>query len=105
MAARGEKRKPEAVAGILDRLLKSLDLDRAIDEHRALALWPEAVGPALAAKTRAVSVLRGRLTVEAKSPVWANECRMMSPQIREKLNKKLGADAIKSISFRVGNWS
>ena len=97
-------RKPESVGSILQRLLKSLELDRKIDENRALALWPEAVGPQLAAKTRAVSVLRGRLTVEAKSPVWANECRMMSPQIREKLNKKLGADAIKSISFRVGEW-
>ncbi len=97
-------RKPESVGTILQRLLKSLELDRKIDENRALALWPEAVGPALAAKTRAVSVLRGRLTVEARGPVWANECRMMSPQIREKLNKKLGADAIKSISFRVGEW-
>lgn len=97
-------RKPESVGSILQRLLRSLDLDRAVDEHRALALWPEAVGPALAAKTRAVAVLRGRLTVEAKSPVWANECRMMSPQIREKLNRTLGADAIKSISFRVGEW-
>ena len=97
-------KKLESVGTILDRVLRSLEIDKKIDENKALALWPEAVGPALAAKTRAVSVSRGRLTVEAASPVWANECRMMSPQIRAKLNRKLGVEAIKSISFRVGEW-
>lgn len=97
-------KKLESVGAILDRVLRSLELDRKIDENKALALWAEAVGPQLAAKTRAVSVSRGRLTVETISPVWANECRMMSPQIREKLNGKLGSEIIKSLSFRVSEW-
>ncbi len=98
-------KKPEIVGGILDRVLKNLELDKKIGENKALVLWPQLVGKQLAAKTRAVSVTRGRLVVEAASPSWANDCRMMSHQIREKLNKELGTDTIKSITFRVGSWT
>ena len=98
-------KKPEAVGAILDRVLKSLEIDKKIDENKALALWPGVVGQQLAGKTRAVSVARGRLVVEAASPVWANDCRMLSHQIREKLNQALGSEIIKSITFRAGNWT
>jgi predicted nucleic acid-binding Zn ribbon protein len=82
-----------------------LELDTKLGESKALALWPGVVGAQLAAKTRAVSISRGRLVVEAISPAWANDCRMMSHQIREKLNQELGPDTIKSITFRVGTWT
>lgn len=95
--------KPEAVGAILSRVLKRLQLDRKIDEGRALKLWPSAAGKELAAATRAASVSRGRMTVECQSPAWANECRMLKLSLIQKLNDLLGREVIKDIIFKVGD--
>lgn len=96
--------KPEAVGDILDRLLKRLEIDKKIDEGKALGLWPGAAGDRLARATRAVSVIRGRMTVECRSPAWANECRMLKPKLVEKLNAGLGREIIKDLVFKVGEF-
>jgi predicted nucleic acid-binding Zn ribbon protein len=96
--------KPEAVGDILDRLLKRLEIDKKIDEGKALELWAGAAGDRLARATRAVSVVRGRMTVECRSPAWANECRMLKPRMVEKLNAGLGREVIKDLVFKVGEF-
>lgn len=97
-------KKLESVGDILNRVLKSLEIDKKIDETKALMVWPEAVGPKIAANTRAVSVIRGRLLVEAKSPAWVQECTLLRIKIKEKINKIIGADAVKEITFKVGTF-
>jgi len=94
--------KPESVGPILDRLLKNLEIDKKVDEGQALLIWPEVAGPKMAAKTRAESVFRGRMTVLAQNPAWVQECTFMRIQIKDKLNKMLGREVIKEIVFRVG---
>lgn len=94
--------RPESVGPILDRLLKNLEIDKKVDEGQALLIWPEAVGPRMAARTRAESVYRGRMTVLAANPAWAQECTFMRTQIKDKLNQRLGREIIKEIVFRVG---
>ncbi len=95
-------KKPEAVGDILSRVLKSLEIDQKMDEARALAAWPEAAGPKIAANTRAVSVIRGRLLVEAKSPSWVQECTLLRVRLREKINELTGSRAVKDITFKAG---
>ncbi len=96
--------KPEAVGDILDRLLRSLEIDRKIDEGKALELWPKAAGDRLAMVTRATSVIRGKMTVDCRSPVWAQECRMLKAELVEKLNAGLGREIVKDIVFRTGEF-
>lgn len=96
--------KPEAVGDILDRLLKRLEIDKKIDEGKALELWPGSAGDRLARVTRASSVVRGRMTVECRSPAWANECRMLKPKLIEKLNASVGREVIKDLVFKVGEF-
>ena len=95
--------KPESVGPILDRLLKNLEIDKKVDEGQALLIWAEVVGPKMAARTRAESVYRGRMTVLAQNPAWVQEGTFMRVQIREKLNKMLGREIIKEIIFKVGD--
>lgn len=97
-------KKLETVGDILNRVLKSLEIDKKIDETRALMVWPEAVGPKIAANTRAVSVINGRLLVEVKSSVWVQECMLLRTKIKKKLNEQIGSDAIKDITFKVGSF-
>jgi predicted nucleic acid-binding Zn ribbon protein len=97
--------KPESVGAILDRLLKRLEIDKKIDEGKALELWAGAAGPRLAAMTRAAAVIRGRLTVECRSPAWANECRMLKTKLVEKLNRELGREIVNDIVFKTGDFN
>ena len=97
-------KKPEAIGGILDRVLKNLELDKKIGEGQALILWPQIAGPKMAARTRAVRVVSGKLYVEAVSSTWVQECMMLRPQLKKKLNDQLGEEIIKEISFKVGNF-
>jgi len=95
--------KPELAGPILERLLKGLEIDKKMDEGQALLIWPEAAGPKMAARTRADSVHRGRMTVLAQNPAWVQECTFMRLQINDKLNKMLGREIIKEIVFKVGD--
>jgi predicted nucleic acid-binding Zn ribbon protein len=95
-------KKLETVGDILSRVLRSLEIDQRMDETRALAVWPEAAGPKMAANTRAVSVIRGRLMVEAKSPAWVQECTLLKVRLKGKINQLIGAEAVKDITFKVG---
>jgi predicted nucleic acid-binding Zn ribbon protein len=90
------------VGAILDRVLRNLEIDKKIDEGKALELWAGAAGERLAKRTRAVSVVRGRMTVECRGSAWAQECRMLKPRLLEKLNGSLGRDIVKDIVFRAG---
>jgi len=96
--------KPEVIGDILDRVLKNLEIDTKIDEGKALELWPMVAGAKLAARTRAASVVRGKMTVECQSGAWAQECRMLKAKIRDKLNKELGREVVKDIVFRAGEF-
>lgn len=96
--------KPERVGAILDRLLKRLEIDQKIDEGKALGLWAVAAGDRLAGVTRAATVVRGRMTVECRSPAWANECRMLKAKLIQKINQKLGRQVIVDLVFKVGEF-
>jgi predicted nucleic acid-binding Zn ribbon protein len=94
----------DRAGNILGRVIRSLEIGQKLDEVRALSAWPEAAGAKMAANTRAVSVIRGRMLVEAKSPAWVQECLLLRNRIREKINRLIGAEAVKEITFRVGSF-
>jgi hypothetical protein len=50
-----------------------------------------------------VAVIRGRMTVHAKSSVWVQECMFLKSKIRDKLNQELGGEIIQEIVFKVGD--
>jgi predicted nucleic acid-binding Zn ribbon protein len=57
----------------------------------AQQVWPEAVGPAIAAEARPTSERGGVLTISCSASVWAQELDLMAPVILEQLNALLRA--------------
>jgi predicted nucleic acid-binding Zn ribbon protein len=51
--------------------------------------WREAVGEVIAAQAKPTSERGGVLTVSCSASVWAQELDLMSPDILERLNKRL----------------
>lgn len=77
-------------------------MDKRFDLARAVAAWPDAVGPQIAAVTRATAVTPdGTLLVRVATHAWATELGLMAPRILTRLNgSKRGR--VQHIRWQVG---
>ena len=106
MAVRRDDRggKPVRVGDALGRWLKSSGLGRRVELAAAVERWASAVGPQIAAVTRAELVnAQGTLWVRVASSAWANELSLMTPRILAQLNRDVSqAGRVREIRWMVG---
>ena len=88
------------VGQIINDLLKKENLDVALDEHRASALWPQIVGDGINRYTISRSVRDGVMTVRLSSASLANELMLIRDSIIQRINEALGRDIIHEIIFK-----
>ena len=91
----------EPVGPLVQRLLRSLGLDRHLQEYRAVEAWAEVVGPSIAAQARAVGVRDGVLFVDVTSNVWMQELVLLRDSIAERLNAHLGAPLVRKVVLSI----
>lgn len=72
-------------------------------EELALNAWPAAVGKRLAARARAVSLVRTSLIVEVEDAVWQQQLFQLRGPILQKLREVLGAEIVTGVEFRIGS--
>jgi predicted nucleic acid-binding Zn ribbon protein len=65
------------------------------------SVWEEAVGARIAAVARPVSERDGEVTISCQDSVWMQELDLMQEQLLQRLYERLGADAPRSLRFRV----
>jgi len=58
---------------------------------RAVREWPDAVGPRVARRARAVSFQTGTLVVEVEGSAWLQELSMLKRDLVRQLNRHLGS--------------
>lgn len=87
------------MATILDKLIKSLGIEKKIHEMRAIELWPGVVGKRIASIARITKIENGVIFLNVANEVWRNELLFRKRQIIIELNKKLERDLIKDILF------
>lgn len=92
----------ESIDKLLQDTLEGLHLSHATREARAMLLWPQVVGPAIAAATEPVTVRGGELVVNARSAVWVQELTLSSGTILARLQEALGANVIRRLRVRLG---
>ena len=81
----------------LNTALKQEGLDSAVRQNKALFIWEEVVGKAVAKNCIPEEVKHGTLIIRALTPVWRNEIAIKKKEILEKLNTKLGKEIIKDM--------
>ena len=86
------------------RLIKKNKYSKQIlsDDDMARAIWPTAVGKAIASHTLRVRLVRSTLVVEVEDAVWQRQLFPLTAQIVARLHKVTGNDAIQDIEFRIG---
>jgi predicted nucleic acid-binding Zn ribbon protein len=90
----------QTVGEIINDLLKQENLQGKLDEHRAVAIWPEIVGQGVNRYTVSRSVKDGVLYVSLSSASLRNELMLSRTLLLKRINEALGGDIIKEIIFR-----
>ncbi|HVF20448.1 MAG TPA: DciA family protein [Mycobacteriales bacterium] len=98
-AGRGRRKggDPVAFGAAIEALLAARGWQGEARVAAVMGRWDELVGEALADKCAPVSLVDGELLVSAVSTAWATQLRLMSAELRKRLNEELGAGAVKSI--------
>ena len=91
------------IGDLLDETLKRFKLEERLRASRALTEWAEAVGPQIAAHTRAVEVAGKALLVQVDHSAWLAQLHLLRPMILERLNARLGEGTIKDLVLRIGS--
>ncbi len=100
MATRKENLTP--LKDIISSLLKDTDLPFNPADAKIWAVWEDAVGKAIASHAHPVWIRNGCLRVNVSDSIWLQELEYVKATIMEKLNIKMGRQAVKKIDLRFG---
>jgi predicted nucleic acid-binding Zn ribbon protein len=98
-----EGRPVEKAETVLEDLIRRFGLEGKLQEARLDRVWPQVVGPAIAAATRPVRVKNGVLLVQVKSSAWVQELNFRRRDILNRLASYLPSVHIRHIDFRT-SW-
>ena len=91
--------KPESIKDILQRFLREQGLETPLNEYRAIKVWPEVAGPAIARLTGDVSFRGGTLYVKITRPALRQDLSLGRTQLIKKVNDAVGAQVVQNIVF------
>lgn len=92
-------RRPARVDSLLQGLLEKHGVDKQIERHAVIELWPEIVGHQLAEVTKVKGLDDAALFVEVRSSAWLTELSMMKDDFLERVNARLDRAPIERIVF------
>ena len=99
-SARPHREDPQPLNAAVGGLLSARGWQRRAAVGGVFGKWPEIVGPQLAAHTTPDSFDDGELVIEADSPAWATQVRLLAPQLLKRLADELGADTVRKVRVR-----
>lgn len=95
-----QRKETQSIGDILNEILQTQGLNIGLDGARIRQAWQEIMGDSVVRYTEQISFDKGTLYVSLTSAILRNELFMCRSQIIEKLNHKIGRQAIQTIIFR-----
>ena len=92
----------ERLGDILDRAVRRLPLRQRLDDYAVWQVWDDAVGPAAARNARPERIRNGTLFVKVRAATWMQQLQYTKDIMVERLNQRLGREAVTNIFFVVG---
>ncbi len=87
----------ESLGRVLKRTLKDFGVEKTVRRYQALEIWPEVVGERIAEVTEPVSLSGRKMLIRVKQDVWRHELLYHLPEIIQKINEKVGIQAVDEI--------
>ena len=97
------RNRPNRVADALRQVVQRIDPDRRLAAYRLWTFWADEVGPAVAARAEPAAFRDGVLSVRVAGAGWMQELQFMKDELRQRLNRRLGAELIRDIYFVSGS--
>lgn len=88
---------------ILDGLLSGTKLPFNPADSEIWDIWDEVVGSTISEHAQPSNIKNKKLKVNVAEPIWLQELEFVAETIKEKINKKLGRNAVDKIIFRIGS--
>jgi hypothetical protein len=86
----------------LVKMLKAQGLEGRLQEYRVFGQWEKAVGKVIARHAQPCSLRGKKMTLVVDSPAWMQQLSLLKPEIIEKVNRRLGHNAIRDIMLKLG---
>ena len=80
---------PQALGDVLEELVKKRDWTRGLAEGNIFTEWEKVVGNDLATHCKPITLVEGRLTIQASATAWATQLNLM----KEDLLKTISSSA------------
>jgi predicted nucleic acid-binding Zn ribbon protein len=88
---------------ILSALLSDSKLPFNPGDATIWKIWDEVVGPGIARNAQPLWIKDRRLRVKVSDPIWLQELSYLEASVRQKLNARLGRQAVEKIEFRLSS--
>ncbi len=88
------------MSDILSQVLKQNQLDERLYETKVVNSWPVVLGENIMKYTTNIYFSRKKLYVQLSSSVLRQELFLTREEIKNSLNKHVGADVVKEIIFQ-----
>lgn len=97
--------KPQSIRSILEKTIKTLEIDAPLKTYSVMGAWKEIVGEAVAIHSKPYSIRNRILFIEVSHPTWMQQLQFLKLTLLEKINHFLGEPLIQDIRFKVGKIS
>lgn len=90
---------PVSLASVLDGIMDSRCLRSRLTQRRAVSLWSQVAGQAVAERASAVDIDRGTLQIRCTIPALRQEILISSGVLIARINELCGAEVVTHIRF------
>jgi len=93
---------PSRVGSVLERVFKSLGIDKKMRQLQALDQWREVVGEKINLHTRPLAIRKKSLFVLVDSSSWLAQLSYIKHKIISEFDRRYGEGVVENIYFRLG---
>jgi len=98
-------KKPQSLHSILEKTLKTLEIDVPLKTYSILGAWNEIVGESVAEHSQPRTIRNRILFIDVSHSTWMQQLQFLKPTLLEKVNSFLGKPLIQDIRFKQGKIS
>jgi hypothetical protein len=98
-------KKPQSIQSILEKTLKSLEIDVPLKTYSIMGAWNEIVGEPVAGHSQPRSIRNQILFIDVSHPTWMQQLQFLKPTLLSQVNAFLGESLIQDIRFKLGKVS
>jgi len=98
-------KKPQSIHFILEKTLKSLEIDVPLKTYSILGAWNKIVGESVAGHSQPRSIRNQILFIDVSHPTWMQQLQFLKTTLLSQVNAFLGESLIQDIRFKLGKVS